>query len=308
MGRLPSLKGLRAFEAAGRCLSFTRAAEELHVTQAAISHQIKALEAQLGVRLFRRAPRGLLLTDAGQAYLTEVREAFRRLTQATDRLLARDVAGVLTVSVLPSFAARWLVPRLPRFSGRHPEIDLRIAADDRPVDFNREDVDVALRYGRGDYPGLQADHFLSEEVCPVCSPALLRGRHPLRTPADLKDHVLLHDDLPTTWAMWLKVAGATEVDPTRGPHFTDSSLVLQAAVGGQGVALGRSALAGDDLAAGRLVRPFPLSLPAESAYFIVYPPHTANRPKIAAFRAWLLAEAALPAQAMPEAVDAGRLR
>ena len=292
MGRLPSLKGLRAFEAAGRYLSFTRAAEELHVTQAAVSHQIKALETQLGVRLFRRAPRGLLLTDAGQAYLAEVREAFRRLAQATDHLLARDVAGVLTVSVLPSFAARWLVPRLPRFSARHPEIDLRIATDDRTVDFNRENVDVALRYGRGDYLGLQADHFLSEEVFPVCSPALLRKKHPLREPADLKYHTLLHDDLPTTWAMWLKVAGAAEVDPTRGPRFTDSSMVIQAAVGGQGVALGRSALAADDLAAGRLVRPFPLSLPADSAYYIVYPPHTANRPKIAAFRAWLLAESA----------------
>ena len=291
MNRLPSLNALRAFEAAGRHLSFTRAARELNVTQAAVSHQIKALEAQLGVRLFRRAARGLLLTDTGQAYLSDVREAFRRLIQATERLRTRDVAGVLTVSVLPSLASRWLIHRLGGFQERHPEIDVRVSADDRTVQFDREDVDVAIRYGRGVYPGAEADLFLTEELFPVCSPRLMEGPHPLRQPADLAHHMLLHDDLPTNWAMWLKVAGATNVDPTRGPAFTDSGMVLQAAIDGMGVALGRSALAGDDLAAGRLVRPFDIILPADNAYYLVYPEHTANRPKIKAFRDWILTEA-----------------
>ena len=291
MNRLPSLNALRAFEVAGRHLSFTRAARELNVTQAAVSHQIKALEAQLGVRLFRRAARGLLLTDTGQAYLADVREAFRRLIEATERLRVRDVAGVLTVSVLPSFASRWLIHRLGSFQGRHPEIDVRVSADDRSVRFDREDVDVAIRYGRGVYPGAEADLFLTEELFPVCSPRLMDGPHPLRRPADLTHHMLLHDDLPANWAMWLKVAGATHVDPTRGPAFTDSGMVLQAAIDGMGVALGRSALAGDDLAAGRLIRPFDITLPADNAYYLVYPEHTANRPKIKAFRDWILAEA-----------------
>ena len=291
MNRLPSLNALRAFEVAGRHLSFTRAARELNVTQAAVSHQIKALEAQLGVRLFRRAARGLLLTDTGQAYLADVREAFRRLMQATERLRVRDVAGVLTVSVLPSLASRWLIHRLGGFQERHPEIDVRVSADDRSVQFDREDVDVAIRYGRGVYPGAEADLFLTEELFPVCSPRLMEGPHPLRHPSDLTHHMLLHDDLPTNWAMWLKVAGATNVDPTRGPAFTDSGMVLQAAIDGMGVALGRSALAGDDLAAGRLIRPFDITLPADNAYYLVYPEHTANRPKIKAFRDWILAEA-----------------
>ena len=291
MARLPSLNGLRAFEAAGRHLSFTRAAEELHVTQAAVSHQIKGLETQLGVRLFRRSPRGLLLTDAGQTYLSDIRDAFHGLYQATDRLLSRDATGALTVSVLPSFASSWLVPRLPGFAAAYPDITLRITADDRKVNFDREDVDLAIRFGHGDYAGLHVDHFLNEEVFPVCSPALMRGPYPLREPSDLRHHTLLHDDLPTNWAMWLKTVGANDVDAGRGPVFNDSSMVLQAAVGGQGVALGRSALAADDLAAGRLVRPFAVSLPVESAYYIVCPEGTANRRKVVAFRTWLMAEA-----------------
>ena len=291
MARLPTLNALRAFEAAGRHLSFTRAAEELHVTQAAISHQIKSLEEQLGIRMFRRGPRGLLLTDAGQAYLPEVREAFQRLTAATERLLEDDARGTITVSVLPSFAARWLVPRLTRFREDHPDIEVRVSADDRLADFDRDDVDVAIRYGRGDYPGLHADRFLTEELFPVCSPELLR-RIPLDRPEQLGDHTLLHDDMRMDWSMWLLAAGVEGVDPRRGPSFNDSSMVLQAAVDGQGVALGRSALALDDLTAGRLVRPFDFSLPAEYAYYILCPERIANRPNIKTFREWLLAQSA----------------
>ena len=292
MARLPTLNALRAFEAAGRHLSFTRAADQLHVTQAAVSHQIKSLEEQLGMRLFRRGPRGLLLTDAGQAYLPEVREAFARLTAATDRLLEGDAAAAITVSVLTSFAARWLVPRLRRFRAIHPEIDVRVSANDRVADFDRDDVDVAIRYGSGHYPGLRADRFMTEELFPVCSPALIDGDPPLRCTADLRHHVLLHDDMRSDWAMWLLAAGVEGVDPRRGPSFSDSSMVLQAAADGQGVALGRSALAADDLIAGRLVRPFDISLPVEYAYYIVSPQRAADRPNIESFREWLLAEAA----------------
>ncbi len=289
--RLPPLNALRAFEAAARHLSFTRAAEELNVTQAAISHQVKGLEERLGIIFFRRLNRALLLTDAGQAYLPAVRDAFDRLAEATGRLKALDRAGVLTVSVLPSFAAKWLVPRLGRFSQAHRDIDIHIAPSDHLTDFAREDVDVAIRYGKGEWPGLRADRLLTEEFFPVCSPDILKGRHRLRTPAGLRHHTLLHGDMRIDWRMWLMAAGVEGVDETRGPTFTDSSMVIQAAVEGQGVALGRSALAAADLAAGRLVKPFDISLPATVAYYVVCPAATAEYPKIAAFRDWVIAEA-----------------
>lgn len=285
--RLPSLSALRVFEAAGRHLSFTKAAAELHVTQAAVSHQIKALEEQLGLQLFRRSPRRLLLTDAGQLYLPEVRAAFDRLSAATAGLRRAEASGVLTVSVLPSFAAKWLVPRLRRFRERHPEFDVRVAADEQTVDFMRDDVDLALRYGAGEYPGLTVERFLTESLTPMISPTLLQSSPPLQVPQDLAGFTLLQDDMSVGWAEWLQAAGATGINPHRGPAFNDSSMVLQAALDGQGVALGRTVLAADDLASGRLVRPFPLSLPAPSAYWIVYPTRSADHPKIIAFREWL---------------------
>ncbi len=295
--RLPPLNALRTFEAAARHLSFTRAASELHVTQAAVSHQIKGLEDWLGIRLFRRLNRRLLLTEEGQQYLVSVRGAFDELASGTQRLLAGDRRGILTVSVIPSFAARWLVPRMGRFRDAHPEIDLRIAATLQSVDFMRDDVDVGIRYGAGRYPGLHATLVMSEEYFPVCNPALLDGRHPLREPSDLRHHTLLHDEhLPgepnPVWKDWLKAAGVTGVRHDRGPVFGDASMMVQAAIAGQGVALGRTALVNDDLIAGRLVRPFPLALPAGYAYWLVCPESYADRPKIVAFRDWLLAEAA----------------
>ena len=289
--RLPPLNALRAFEAAARHLSFTRAAEELNVTQAAISHQVKGLEERLGVVLFRRLNRALLLTDAGQSYLPAVRDAFDRIAEATGDLKALDRAGVLTVSVLPSFAAKWLVPRLGGFRHAHPDIDVHIAPSDHLTDFAREDVDLAIRYGKGEWPGLRAERMLTEKICPVCSPRLLEGPHRLRTPADLGRHTLLHDDMRIDWRMWLLAAGVEGIDASRGPSFTDSSMVIQAAVEGQGVALGRSALAAADLATGRLVKPFDISLPAAAAYYVVCPEATAERPKIVAFRDWVIAEA-----------------
>lgn len=289
--RLPPLTALRAFEAAARHLSFTRAAAELHVTQTAISHQIKTLEAHLGLRLFRRLPRALLLTEEGQTYLPAVRAAFDQIAAATERLTTSGSGGTLTVSVLPSFAAKWLVPRLGRFRADHPEIDLRISATWHLVDFAREDVDLAIRLGRGVYPGLHVDRLLGEETFPVCSPALIGGSRPLKAPADLGKHTLLHDDATRTWRLWLEVAGVSDVDPERGPIFNDSSMLLQAAIDGQGVALGRSALVAADLAAGRLVKPFDVVLPFDLAYYLVCPEASADRPKIVAFRDWLLAEA-----------------
>ncbi len=299
--RLPPLNALRAFEAAARHLSFTRAADELHVTQTAISHQIKGLEERLGVRLFRRLPRGLLLTEEAQRYLPPVRDAFDRIAAATAQLAAGSSSGSLTVSVLPSFAAKWLVPRLGRFRAAHPDLDLRISSSSQLVDFARDDVDVGIRMGRGNYPGLRVDRLFGESVVPVCSPELLSGPHPLRRPVDLRHHVLLHDDDHTGWQLWLELAGVEGVDARRGPILTDSAMVVQAAADGQGVALARSVLAAGDLAAGRLVRPFEVSLPHDLAYYLVSPEATAEQPKIRAFRAWVLAEAKEQAEAAERA-------
>lgn len=288
---LPPLNALRAFEAAARHLSFTAAASELNVTQAAISHQIKALEERLGLKLFRRAGRGLLLTDAAQAYLAEIGGAFDRIAGATRRLHQHDAAGVLSATVLPSFAAKWLLPRLGRFRAGHPEIDLRISSSTETVDLMREDFDIALRAGSGDYPGMRADAILSESFFPVCSPALLAGPLPLREPADLRHHTLLHDEPRDLWQLWLKTVGIADIDATRGPGFSDSGMVIWAAIEGQGIAIAKGTLAADDLKAGRLVRPFGQSMPADFSYWLICPEASAERPKIVAFRDWLLAEA-----------------
>ncbi|MHA1152834.1 MAG: transcriptional regulator GcvA [Alphaproteobacteria bacterium] len=293
--RLPPLNALRAFEAAARHLSFTKAAEELFVTQAAISHQVKALETALDLQLFRRLNRRLMLTDAGQLYLPALTEAFDAIDTATSRLRADENAGRLVVSVANSLAAKWLLPRLPRFRERHPEIEVEISAADRLVDFGRDNVDMAIRYGLGRYPGLRVDPLMEDTNFPVCSPALLAGPIPLSQPADLSRHSLLHDDVTTSdapdWRKWLAAVGVSGAWTDRGQRYSHSSLVLQAAIDGQGVALGRSTLVALDLEAGRLVQPFGPALPSSYACFVVSPPATAERPKIKAFREWLLDEA-----------------
>jgi LysR family transcriptional regulator, glycine cleavage system transcriptional activator len=291
--RLPPLNALRCFEVAARHLSFTKAAEELNVTHSAVSHQIKALEEWLGMQLFRRVNRGLMLTEPGQAYLKPVREAFERLGEATRRLRSKGRSGPLTVTVMPSFAGKWMMPRLRRFRERHPDIDVRISANSQVVDFNREDVDLAVRYGRGHWPGLKVELLMRESMFPVCSPKLLDGPLPLRTPADLRHHALLNDfdwqiDL---WQLWFDAAGIPGQVPNHALSFNYSNLMLQAAIDGLGVALSQNVLAGDDLAAGRLVKPFDISLPSEFAYYVVTPEVTAEQPKIKAFRDWLFAEA-----------------
>lgn len=291
--RLPPLNALRAFEAAARHLSFTKAAEELHVTQAAISHQIKGLEETLGIQLFRRLNRRLLLTEAGQAYLPPLTDVFEQIGAATRRLYQGEETGTLKVSVLPSFAAAWLLPRLLAFRERCPAIDVLVSASDALTDFNRDDIDLGVRFGLGKYPGLRIDRMFGEEIFVICSPALLTGDRPLKTPADLKHHTLLHDEVARNddspdWRIWLREAGVTDVDPDRGPGYSHSSLVMQAAVKGQGVALGRSSLAADDLAAGTLVMPFGPVLRSNHAYYVVSPESTADRPKVRLFREWLL--------------------
>ena len=293
---LPPLNALRAFESAGRHLSFTKAAAELNVTPAAVSHQVKALEELLGVPLFRRLTRALRLTDAGRAALPTLSQGFDTLAQGVEQVRAHSESGVLTVSVSPSFGAMWLVPRLERFRIRHPDIEIRIDGTDRLVDPGRGDADVALRYGPGGYKGVRVDRLFGQVNTPVCSPALLRGEHPLRRPDDLRHHTLLHidwKDAEASWRMWLLAAGLHDIDPTRGPRFSMENMAVQAALDGQGVALIGDMLAADDLVAGRLVRPFDpsLSTPLSFSYYLLSAKDGAEQPKVTAFREWLLEEA-----------------
>jgi LysR family glycine cleavage system transcriptional activator len=295
--RLPPLNSLRVFETVARHLSVTKAADELSVTPAAVSHQIKTIEDHLGLPLFQRNKGNLLLTDAGQAILPGIRGAFEQLASAIEEIDNLGDAGVLTISVAPSFAAKWLLPRLDRFQAKYPEIDVRVAASMSLADFHSDGVDLAIRYGAGRYPDLHVERLLDEAVFPVCSPALLKGAVPLDTPAALKSQTLLHDDSPDddpscpTWSMWLKAAGVADVDGSRGPKFNQSSLVVEAAVLGRGVALGKSLLAAADLAAGRLVKPFGDAVSVDFAYFIVCPQAKLALRKVSLFCDWLRGEA-----------------
>lgn len=308
--RLPPLNALRAFEAAARHLSFKEAAEELNVTPAAISQQVKQLEDHLGRPLFRRLPRALLLTEAAQLGLPALRAGFDSLAEGVAAMTDDSRDGVLTVSVAPSFGAKWLVPRLARFQQAHPGFDVLIDATDRVADFRRDGVNIALRFGPGDYPGMTVIRLFTDRIFPVCSPALLAGPHPLREPADLRHHSLLHYQKPSAeeadpaWTMWLAAAGVEGVDGRRGPRFTAYTLALEAAVAGQGVALMESTMVGEDLASGRLLRPFAemTEIETEFAYFIVHPPGAERQPKVRAFRDWVLAEtAAFRPEGMEEA-------
>ena len=281
--RLPSLNGLRAFEAAARHLSFTQAASELNVTQTAISHQIKRLEQELGVRLFIRQNRALTLTPEATEYLPGVRAAFNDLRLATDRLLRRDDDHVLTVSTLASLAAKWLLPRLSAFQEAHPGIDVRITTSTSLVDFQRDDVDAAIRYGRGQWAGLRADWLMADEVFPVCSPALLTGEKPLKCPEDLSDHVLLHTSNANSddWRLWLTAAGLpTDLSKQPGITFDLIFMTIQAAIDGIGVAMGRTSYVQDDIAKGRLVVPFKIALPADAGFYLVSPQGRRIRPNL----------------------------
>jgi LysR family glycine cleavage system transcriptional activator len=294
--RLPPLNALRAFEAAARHMNFSRAADELSVTPGAVSQQIQNLEDYVGVALFKRTPKGLLLTDPAQIALPALREAFDRLADAASMLTAAVDGRRLTVSVAPSFAAKWLVPRLGRFEEAHPQVDVWVSAGMELADFASGEVDLAIRYGAGRYPGLEVARLMQETVIPVASPELLE-RHPLAEPADLAGHVLLHDGSPDAdpscpdWTMWLAARGVKGVDGSRGPRFNQSSLVIEAAVGGRGVALAKRALAQADIDAGRLASPFDIATAVDFAYYAVYPKAKGRLPQVKAFVSWLASEA-----------------
>lgn len=291
--RLPSLSGLRAFALAGRSLSFRAAAARLSVTPTAVSHRIRRLEEELGARLFRRGVRQVALTEAGAALLPDTEAAFARLGQGVGRLRRSERRGVLTVSTVASFAVKWLVPRLGAFQAAHPDIDVRIATTMAAANFTTDGVDVAVRYGRGRWPGLSAVKLMAEEWLPVCAPELARGGRPLRDPADLAAHTALHVSIyADEWRLWLTMAGFAHVTPARNLTFDDSATLVQAAVAGLGVALGRRAYTEADLAAGRLIAPFDIHLPQDTAFYVVAPEDGAEAPKVTAFRDWILAEAA----------------
>ncbi len=293
------LNALRAFEASARHQSFSAAAAELNVTPAAVGQLVRTLEDWLGTPLFLRSTSGrarLVLTETAERALPDIRMGFDRLALGLERLREGSTSGVLTVTVSPAFAAKWLLPRIDRFQIAWPDTDVRLDTNHKPVDFVAQRVDIGVRYGMGNWPGLKADKLMDEEIYPVCSPELLRQRH-LYKPGDLAHETLIHDlsmdghaNFPT-WETWMEKAGVTDTTPKRGMQINNSAAVLQAAIEGHGIALARSIMARDDLASGRLVRLFPdISFPSELAYYIVYRPECVSLPKLMAFRNWLLAE------------------
>ena len=295
--RLPPLNALRAYEAAARHLSLAKAAAELNVTPAAISHQLKTLEEHLGTRLFRRHSRGIRLTEAGRACLPAMTTGFECLAEAVTLAARHGRQAPLTVTVAPSIASKWLVPALDGFTAAHPEIDLRIAVATRVLDLRAEGVDVAIRFGRGVYPGLRVERLFGESFTPMCSPALrdtcdLEGR-----PQNLRGCTLLEDESADfgpespTWAAWLAAAGVGDLGALRRLAFSNAEHALDAALRGVGVLLGRRTLAAQDITAGRLVCPFDLTIGRELGYFLVTPPETEADPRVDAFRAWAMAEA-----------------
>jgi LysR family glycine cleavage system transcriptional activator len=298
---LPSLNGLRTFEAAARFLSFTQAAAELNVTQTAVSHQIRRLEDQLGINLFIRHNRALSLTREAEDYLTSVHAAFEDLRRATARLCRPEHDGRLTVSTTASLATKWLVSRVAAFQDANPGMEVRITTSTHLVDFRREEVDIAVRYGRGHWPGMRAHWLMAERLFPVCSPTLLKGVEPLSQPADLARHTLLHTTVSRDdWGLWLTAAGLPHsIAARRGLTFDLGFLAVQAAVDGLGVALGRLHMVEADIAAGRLVAPFDTVLPQDAGYYVVTPEATADTPKLARFRDWLIASATPGALATP---------
>jgi LysR family glycine cleavage system transcriptional activator len=288
--KLPPLNALRAFEAGARHLSFTKAANELHVTQAAVSHQVKALEAHLGYPLFKRMTRKLGLTEQGRVLFPVVSEAFMRIAETAEDLRSAGDTHTLSVSVTPAFGAKWLVYRLPRFWRKHPEIDLKVHHTIACADLRYDDVDVAIRFGQGAWEGVSSEFMLRVDYTPVCSPALLTGKHPLKCPEDLRHYTLLHEDDYDGWIQWLAVAGVTDLDPRRGPIMDDATVLMQMAVEGGGVALGKLTMVEREIAAGVLVKPFDITVLTELGYHLVYLPGALEREKVRKFRDFVMEE------------------
>ena len=287
MAGLP-LNALRAFDAAARHLSLTRAAKELSVTHGAVSRQVLALEQRLGEKLFVRTPRGLALTQAGRTLAVGTQEAFAKLQASLEAVTSHRGPRVIAISTLASVAARWLVPKMIRFQRHHPDLDLRVTTSTRLVDLRREGVELAIRYGTGQWPGLHAVRLFEPREFPVCAPKLARQLH---SPAELAKHTLLHDMNTTRWAGWLRVAGVSESLARKGPVFEDMNVVLQAAIEGEGVALASQTMVKADLDAGRLVKPFDLELPVELSYWAVCEPESLKDPDVRAVMEWLVEEA-----------------
>ncbi len=293
MLRLPPLNALRAFASAARHASFKRAAEELCVTQGAVSRHIQKLEDSLGVRLFTRRHRQVILTREGEAYLAVVRDAFARIAQATTELRSRGDDRMLRVKLPITCAVRWLVPRLARFHAQHPDLSVQITTSHDPVDFDREDIDVAVHYGAGIPPALSGEKMFGEVLIPICSPKLLARRTALKRPRDLANHVLLHSiRRPNDWKQWLEAAGAGDVEGEHGLTFENSSLTYQGAAQGLGLAVAQLAFVADDLSAGQLAAPFKRRVRNDVAYNLVYPRERANLKKIRDFQTWIAREAA----------------
>jgi LysR family glycine cleavage system transcriptional activator len=293
------MQALRSFEAAARTLSVSRAAEELHLTHGAVSHQVKSLEESLGCRLFERVGRGIRLTDEGERFAERVRAALAEITEAAREIMARSNPRRLKISVMPSFAARWLLPRIGRFIQGHPEIDLDVSASLALVDFSREDVDVAIRYGRGGWANVASEKILDDWYFPVVSPRYAGGRLP-RHPGELPRHLLFRSE-SEYWRPWFLAAGVDVAEPSRGPMFNDSNLILEAVIDGQGIALARSSLVSAELRDGRLTRLFDVMIPSPNAYYLVWARRLDGASKLAAFRGWLLDEiAADPGPAQPD--------
>tara|TARA_B100001123_G_scaffold79821_2_gene90624 strand:+ start:5223 stop:6194 length:972 start_codon:yes stop_codon:yes gene_type:complete len=297
MHRLPPLNALKAFEVAGRHMSFSRAAEELHVTPAAISHQIKGLETDLGVKLFRRLNRSLQLTEAGQACLPGLRSAFETMASAVGRVRDKEDWNVLTISAPPAFGARWLVPRIVDFRTANPQIQVRIDPAIRSMDPVRDSVDVAIEFSQGHYSGRSAQRLFGQDVFPVCSPELLDGKNPLTTPDDLRGHTLIHFDAPMddpgwpNWETWLRANNVDRLDPNKGPHFTSPNFTTQALLAGHGVALMAELVVESELATGTLVKPFDISYPGDLSYWALATSVDSEDDPVTLFWNWLTREA-----------------
>ncbi len=293
MKRIPPLNALKAFEAAAKHLSFTRAADELFVTQAAVSHQIKLLEEFLSVKLFLRKNRTLLLTEDGQAYYSDIKDIFVHIHEATERLLTRGAKGSITVAMPPSFAAQWLVPRISQFAQLYPDIDVRIKAVDFDEGFLDESTDIAIYYGRGRWQGLYSVQLHKEYLTPLCSPMLFASSKPLEHLSDLAQHILLHDSSRDAWKSWLKHHQIKGVNVNQGPMFSHSMLVLQAAALGQGIALGNTILAKPEIEAGRLICPFDERVESKDGFYLVSEQSQSEQEKITLFREWMLSQVEL---------------
>jgi len=301
--RLPPLNALRAFEVAARHNSFTGAAAELRISHAAVSRHVRALEARLGVTLFRRAKRGVELTEDGMRYLNAVSAAFESIAEATEALAKpKDVR--VRVSVEPAFAGRWLIHRLGRFQTAHPDVDVVLEASPRLVDLARDEADLAIRYGQGGWPGVRLDQLASSLVYPVGRKELRGRRRAAFAPDELRAFVLLHEDDGSLWQRWFSAAGVTDANVSRGPRILETGLAIDAALAGQGIALADEALIADDLASGRLVKLCDIAL-ADGAYYLLSLAGAQRRRPLAAFRDWLLAETASLRRPQSATADGG---